>query len=237
MVWAYYDESGIYESGELQSLTMGCCVSPVERWAGFEARWSKMLADFEIPEFHMTDFEAWVGPFDFRLPNGERDKVKHNSLLNEALDVISDSVEGVHGFTSTSIIDNSKNLHSWYFEDCFVGSVKSAVREFWGFYQKPINMVFDKQNHFSKDGINFYAGFYDFGPERARIGSLTSESSDRVLSLQAADLVAYEMARCQRPNRPERYPFVYLKNAAKERGFKMTLAFGPMRSRTIRYGR
>jgi len=38
-------------------------LTSAKRWCGFEKKWSKMLARFEIPYFRMTDFAQCTGPF------------------------------------------------------------------------------------------------------------------------------------------------------------------------------
>ena len=78
MIWGYYDESGEYADGKLVNMTIGSCMAPFENWIAFEREWREALAKEGISAFHMTDFEAWVPPFDFKFTDGGRDKEKHN---------------------------------------------------------------------------------------------------------------------------------------------------------------
>ena len=81
MIWGYYDESGEYADGKLVNMTIGSCMAPFENWIAFEREWREALAKEGISAFHMTDFEAWVPPFDFKFTDGGRDKEKHNRIL------------------------------------------------------------------------------------------------------------------------------------------------------------
>jgi hypothetical protein len=72
-------------------------VAPLEKWKLFEPKCRLILAREGLESFHMADFEAWRPPFDFKLENGDRDKEKHNRLLNDLLDVMLEHIEGLYG--------------------------------------------------------------------------------------------------------------------------------------------
>jgi len=81
VIWAYYDESGeYYRAGNLINMTMGGCIGPLDRWRDFDKAWKGALDDEGLSCFHMTDFDAWKPPFDFKLADGSRDKEKHNAV-------------------------------------------------------------------------------------------------------------------------------------------------------------
>jgi hypothetical protein len=45
MAWGFYDESGEYDSGgNLLYMTMGGCMSPLDKWRLFEPAWKEPLA-------------------------------------------------------------------------------------------------------------------------------------------------------------------------------------------------
>jgi hypothetical protein len=113
------------------------------------------------------------------------------------------------------------------------GAIKNAVLDVADFYQEPLSLVFGKQAHFTEGRIRRYVDFYDHGAAEGRIQSLTSAEPKAVVPLQAADIFAYEMARAQRSGRPERYPFQKIVDGAKSRGLRMTMNWGPIRSRRI----
>jgi hypothetical protein len=110
MVCVYYDESGEYgATGELLNMSMGGCVAPLEKWESFGESWRAALSAEGLDYFHMTEFEAWRPPFDFKLPDGNRDKEKHNRLLNSLLDLMVDHVEHFAGFANGNLI--SPDMH------------------------------------------------------------------------------------------------------------------------------
>jgi hypothetical protein len=130
-VWGYYDESGEYDSKTLINMTIGGLFAPLDRWQAFDGAWQKALANEGLTYFHMADFEAWKRPFDFKLSNGERDKAKHERLLDALLDILLDQVDGLYGFGAVSMHDPNKPplTHAALMEDCVGGAIKNAVLE------------------------------------------------------------------------------------------------------------
>jgi hypothetical protein len=61
---------------------------------------------------------------------------------------------------------------------------------------------------------------------RGRIKTADFAEPIDVPQLQAADVLAYEMAKVQR-DRPQRYPFLRLLEGSKARGIPMTPKWGP----------
>jgi hypothetical protein len=235
MVWIYYDESGEYaRDGTLTRMTVGGCIAPLEKWRAFEPEWRAVLAKEGLEFFHMADFEAWRPPFDFKLQNGDRDKEKHNRLLSGLLEVMLDRIEGLYGFAGNSVIREDDNLHKKLLEDSISGAIKNAIVETWTFYEKPLTLVFDSQSHFPKNGIEEYIGYYDFSGGKGRVKSVIFGRARECPALQAADIIAYEMAKVQRMDRPQRYPFSKLIEGARARNLLMHLVFGPIRTANVR---
>lgn len=234
MIWGYYDESGEYNAaGSLLNMTVGGCVSTLDKFRLLDAQWRKALADEGLPPcFHMADFEAWVPPFDFALPDGSRDHAKHKRLLNGLLDTMLAHVECFYGFAAlTRPVDRSR-AHKEYLEDCLLGVVSHATRETWDHYRQPINLVFAKQQHYPELKIENAIRFYDMDAEaNRRIKGYAFYPAADVCALQAADILAYEMGRFQRDGRNTRYPFQRMMDAAKAQQIQLTIKWGPIRSR------
>lgn len=224
MIWAYYDESGEYDqSGNLLNMSIGGCVASLENWRGFGAEWQAILEREGLSHFHMTDFEKWSPPFDFKLPDGSRDKERHNRLLNDLLKVMLDRVDYFAGFAESKPIPaDAKRAHGSSMEGCVVAAISHAVHDLWDRYQQPINLVFGKQKHFGYGKILKYQEMYDWGEGAGRIKHLSMASPLDLPQLQAADILAYEMSKEQR-DRPRRYPFKTLVEGAKERGTPITI--------------
>lgn len=234
MVWAYYDESGEYDAaGNLVNMSVGGCVSRRENWRRLDAAWSMVLSGEGLSSFHMTDFEAWAPPFDFKLENGDRDKERHNRLLNTLLSLMLDHVDGFYGYAAVSKYEGYEISHRNGMEDCVGGAVKDVVLRVWQNYEERINLVFGKQNHFPSDWVDKYVKFYDYDGAKNHIGSVSHCDTFSSPPLQTADILAYEVARSQRTDRPERYPFRLLIAGAKERGIPFSLTWGPIRSKCL----
>jgi hypothetical protein len=228
VVWAYYDESGEYAGGgPLVRMTIGGCVSTLEKWQNFEEKWSSILSEEGLCSFHMAYFEAWEPPFDFKLSNGQRDRERHNRLLNRLLEVMVDNIEGFHGFTSYDVPKEGRKAHREAMEQCTVGAISHAIRSVAEHYRQPVNLVFAKQKHFPEPGRRHWQRYYDV--KDSKIGTRTEADANSVVQLQAADLFAYEMARHVRVGRPNRYPFQQLQKGIKSRGGRLTLQVGPFK--------
>jgi hypothetical protein len=190
MLWHYLDESGVHAAdGTLERLTLGGCVATAEAWSAFCPVWQKILDDFKIPMFHMSDFQAWKPPFDFLLENGERDWPKHKELMNRALDAIIDHASELLGFVSEP--ESGKDAFKDSYESNIAKAVLEASKDVWH-TENPVTMVFAKHRDFKASQIAEYFEMWDDCPGLA-FGGVADPKC--VLPLQAADLVAYEM-RC-----------------------------------------
>jgi hypothetical protein len=137
MVWAYYDESGEYsrfqEPGTLMNMSVGGCVAPLEKWKSLEAEWKCVLDDAGLPFFHMTDFESWIPPFDFKLPDGSRDKQKHDRLLDRLLEIMLNHIELFGGFAAPSVPHvgppDKKKAHKTFLAEATHAAVRHAALE------------------------------------------------------------------------------------------------------------
>ncbi len=233
-VWAYYDESGEYDaSGNLLNMTVGGCFSTLSKWQSFCGEWCQVLSEEGLEWFHMTDFEAWRPPYEFLLPSGERDHARHKNLLNRLLSIKLKYIEGYYGYSSFTANTTRKTAHSALLEDCIHGAISHAAFEAWEHYQRPLNLVFAVQPHFPEATLRKYIWFYDYGDAVGRISSTTMAHVKDVTPLQAADILAYEMGRVQRPGRPVRYPIKRIQEHAKANGLPMSLKWGPISSTKI----
>jgi hypothetical protein len=143
-------------------------------------------------------------------------------------------IEGLYGFVGNSVIRPSDNLHRRLLEDSISAAVKNAIIDTWGFYETPLTLVFDRQTHFPLSGIKDCILDYDFSGRTGRVKSVIFERAEECAALQAADIVAYEMSKAQRMDRPQRYPFSKLIEGAKAKNLIMHLVFGRIRQANIR---
>jgi hypothetical protein len=60
---AYFDETGHSKGDKHRFVGMAGLVAPADRWEPFESEWTRALAHFGIPYFHMREFAHSVGVF------------------------------------------------------------------------------------------------------------------------------------------------------------------------------
>jgi hypothetical protein len=218
MLWLYLDESGEHNAdGTLRRLTFGGGVAPFEAWAALALDWAAILESFNISMFHMTDFERWKPPFDFLLPNGERDHEKHNRLLSMLLDTMLKYVPAFWGVVDQPFNEDGGRR----FQDHYQSNLAKATKDLWvtsSISGMPITVVFARHNQYSAQRIGRFfdlwkkqigdSGHLEFGG----IGN-----PETICPLQVADIVAYEFSRATRDKQPEtmRYPLRRLKNEAR----------------------
>lgn len=227
VVWVYFDESGLYDpdSRALLRMAIGGCVSTAANWEKLEVEWRAALSDEGLSHFHMVDFEAWKGPFDFRLPSGGRDKERHNRVLNRFLDIMIAHIQHCYGSLSHKIPNDGSKAHQAAMEQCSVGAISYAVTRVWEQYRTPIHLVYAKQRHYPEIGRKFWQEYFD--PDDSRISSRTEADANLVPQLQAADVFSYEILRRTRLPRPIRYPYKRLLDGITAKGGKITYQLGP----------
>jgi hypothetical protein len=97
MLWTYLDESGEHnpkghsQEGQLSRLTVGGGIARLEQWEELSLGWASVLDRYQIPAFHMTDFEARRPPFDWP-------ETKRRDLLGALLDLALENVQEFIGF-------------------------------------------------------------------------------------------------------------------------------------------
>jgi hypothetical protein len=78
---AFFDESGT--APEAPALILAGLISTRRRWKLFSSAWQALLDEWEIPYFHMTDFEAGVGHYV-----GWKDARLHQPRIVALLDLV-----------------------------------------------------------------------------------------------------------------------------------------------------
>src|SRR5262245_19017299 len=216
-------------------MSIGGCYATVDEWRVFDGEWRKACLDEGLvkdgrPYFHMTDFEAWKPPFDFRLPDGKRDHEKHKRVLNTLLEIMLRRIGGYYGHGMVSDATSDDISHRKALDECAAGAVKHAVLHVSEYYGQPLNLVFAKQGHLPLRQFEAHAAVYDWAATK-RIKTLATGEPSDILALQAADIWTYEVARAQRAGRPERYPYQRLVDSAKLNRVPMIVGWGPFRIR------
>ena len=187
MLRCYIDESGTYHTdGKMRRLTLGGCLATAENWDSFTVKWSEALNDENITEFHMSPFENFRGEF-----TSERgwNKERHKNFLNRLLDIIDAHVSSFVGSTYLGV-EKIREAYYW--------SAKMAVLNLQELIGDRINddlsIVFAAHPEASNKIVSEYFGEY-FEILRESV-SITVGSPSKIIPLQAADLIAYEIRKC-----------------------------------------
>ena len=207
----FFDESGEFEGQphRLVNMTVGGCIASSEAWQAFAPKWKAVLDSESVECFHMVDFENYIKPFDWFLEDGSRDYARHQRFLNALLDVLLDHCSDFVGFNYFPK-GEKRQLREAY-KRCVQDAVQGCNRDLVRRFETELSVVF--ASHPEVPECTVQKIFEDHNLDN-RLLTCTVTSPRRALPLQAADLVAYEMARVQRPKHVERYPFRRLKQKA-----------------------
>jgi hypothetical protein len=195
----YFDDSGEHDSpqsgGHTVRLTIGGAWASLEAWETLGREWNGNLGRFGIPMFHMTDFENRQRPFD-RLEEHER-----RDLLNSLLDTIARCTKTLLSFTNPVLDGDLGAAHKYGTIDAMLYGART---------DSVMGMVFARGSHVSEVSIR---SWYDLlKPQAPLLQPPEIKDPQSCPQLQAADLIAYEMAKEMRRDRTRRrrHPLTYL---------------------------
>ena len=184
MLWAYFDESGIHApDGSLTKLTVGGMIASFESWERLSSRWSRALAAMDLPYFHMAHFQARKPPYSNWTEEERRDR------LNTLLEIIGEPDR--HGYGFTNIARGGDTTRSLY-ERC----AHDLLLKFGTMYDDEFAVVFAHHPEFGRH-IELLNRMVEHGMGK-QIRSCSIAKPKDIPPLQAADIIAYEMAREER---------------------------------------
>lgn len=201
MLWMFLDESAEHdrETGHQQSLVLGGGIADFASWEALSLEWSAALEAFEIPMFHMADFEARAKPFEGWLDD------KRRALLSGLLDI---TVNHIPLFFGTIDKGDKPGFRARYHTNLakMITVMWSASRN----SSDPITVVFAAHKEIRAE---FMGRAFDFWNREGDLTFGGFANPVRVCPLQVADIVAYEFCRAARAVRPPqtRYPLMRLK--------------------------
>lgn len=189
MIWVHLDESGIHDraTGKLRRLALAGCLAHEVDWLRFEMEWKPVLKAYNVDCFHMVDFEHGWGAF------AGWDKPKRQNFLNQLLACFDPHVKAMFG-ASTTIQDPNEPLRVAY-----LNNIKRAMRNafhvghFWAYPQEKMSLVFAKHPQVASIHVEQYVEAVQ--EDIPNLGTVTFADPKEIVALQAADLVAYEIAR------------------------------------------
>ena len=231
---AYMDESGTHD--QLDVIAVAGYLSTHEAWCEWFKEWNPMMRHYAIKDFHMNEFEARRGEFDWRnnwwWPQADETRVRliervtnicqRHTIIGLGCAVIRERYEAI----LTDTIQGDLR-HPYYF--CLYACLNMLLNyphpQLEGI--KPVQFLFDQKKGrfpFGDTNISWEAHALDFfkriksglDPEGKIIGSMTFGSRREYPQLRAADLLVYEAAKRARqllkePDRPIRKSMEVLK--------------------------
>lgn len=195
MYTAYYDASGTQSAAEHPLLIAGL-IAAVPKWQCFDAAWSAVLAEFDVPYLHMREYAHSLGPFK----SWKNNKARRDAFMRRLVEVIAGSVERAFVFRvvpsefievnnryhlATKLCPNPYTFMAWR---CLT-RVQS-----WHGATHPTSPIHHVIAH-GDDGQGPLADFVRKGKMNIAVIPKTDPvTNEEITPFQAADLVAYEVA-------------------------------------------
>jgi Protein of unknown function (DUF3800) len=211
MVEAYMDESGIHEDAHV------CVVAgywgSVKKWRKFEKRWSQLLKDEHLIEFHSAEF--WRADGTRKGKFAEWSDTKANRFIYDlAMCIVDAAVYPTSAILVTDAWNKlnreermfltgarfNKAISDWisigapnrqYFLPFRFGIEYPAIQCKPGLH---VHYIFDLNKQFKHYALELFHLIKNDPrvPSRHQMGALDFQTSDVALGLQAADLLAYQ---------------------------------------------
>lgn len=213
---AYFDESG--HSASSRIVSMAGWLAPPNIWDSLSVDWKSVLDDpeFRVSVFHMTDFENQWGEFD----SGWSDNNKRHSFLGKLVEVIKrHDLCGIGSVILMSEYEISQELkeerasdaYFLNFQMCSSDSVQIVARKF---NAERVSFVFATQQEYVGRLPALYQKVQSWS-NTERFGPIAYDTPQKMVPLQAADLIAYETFKffengIYNPDIPKRWPYSQL---------------------------
>jgi hypothetical protein len=201
MLTCYFDESGTASS---QVVVLAGYAADARKWLQFEREWKKILLEFHLPYFHMSECAHFRGPFE------GWSEAKRKDLLGRLAFTITSKVKwsiscSIPMKDYCSVVPEVmrhriKNPYYVCIWACFRMIIRCCRAD--KFFADRINFVFDSRSGALNEALDIFQ-YQKAAPilseeEKASFGTL-SYDNDRVLTpLQAADFLAYEVSKYRR---------------------------------------
>ena len=224
---AYLDESGHSKNPETRFVGMAGFVAPLEKWEAFVVSWRKTLDAFSLKDaFHMKDFAHSTGQF---AVGWKAEKQKREDLFGKLIDTIKatggtpvGAIVSLEGYESLTECQRSAFKGPYYiaFQICTRGA---AIAAHFLPIEERVDMVYAYNEEFGAikpaemysvdhagNAEQLWHAIKDHTDFGQRMGKYASGTPAELVQVQAADVVAYELAkefenRINRPNDEMRY--------------------------------
>lgn len=227
MLYAYFDESGHYRDPNEKVVSIGGCLSTLEKWEIFEKEWDELLVTFRIECFHATDFNSNQKEFEDKEVWNE---YRRRQFMQSALHIMDQTIDRYIGAAMpidewVALTPKQKAQCTNPYFMCFQDVIHSAGLEAIGYGQdEKVELVFSentdkdiggrKRKPFEivndpNEGMAYrcYKACKENLPIRDSLGPIVFDTPKNLLQLQAADLVAFELTKIGRKMLGPKIPF------------------------------
>ena len=201
MLKAYLDETGHSKDRMIRFTGMAGLIAPAYYWNHYEKKWNEVLKEFNIPYFHMKEFAHSRNVFD----GWGKDELKRRELYSALMSIISEtcalpfgSIIPMELFRRFSKEQQAYFLDPYYFAfvSCLViaSDLIAPITS-----EETIAIVFSEQSEFKHHIMDLYEIVKQTHPAGSRIDSPVFRDMKKIVPLQGADIVAYELYKeCER---------------------------------------
>jgi Protein of unknown function (DUF3800) len=213
---AYCDESYTQDC----DFVVAGYVAPAAEWLKLEGPWQEALRETGLSEFKMRNCEMGQGEFKDRTDRPDLQRrfialIKSIDVLGYAVRIDLRTYKEVRKQLEPEV--HPKYFAAWL--QAFSTQV-SFLATFARPYEEPIAFVFDEQHEYARRAHDLYNQLKqgEVFQGYARLGAITFDDSKRLVPLQAADMLAYEVHRRFRSGEqtePLRWQSVEIGNGGK----------------------
>jgi hypothetical protein len=198
---AYLDESGKLKNPGETASAIGGCIASANQWTAFEGQWLNVLRmpQFNIKQLHMNNLESSTGEFV------GWDDEKKDVFLDLLLDVMKNhtikylgAVVPLTSFNELDSVSKIKLCDPYFI--CLEDSILFAAEVAKDLFDPPeyVEIICDRNAQFQAKALKSYAACESHPAVGDRLAMIGFGRMDRILPLQAADLVAYELLQAGR---------------------------------------
>ncbi len=225
MLYAYFDAGGTHS--ESPTLSVAGYVWSFENWKRANRRWQRFLSDNGLEFFHMTDFEAYEGPYKRWTPK------RHLAVIKRLIKIITETASlgvavGIASEHHANVLAQAPPdtiLSTAYLQAsaACMATVARWIRD--QRLSESVSYIFesgDEKQSILRRCVMAACESPTYR-QNLRVRSLHFEDKRTTPALQAADILAYEYAkeaprRLGLASRPQRKSLIALANALPHRG-------------------
>jgi hypothetical protein len=198
---AYLDESGKLKDPRETASAVGGIISSVDKLTDLEKRWKAVLSlpQFNVTQLHMNNLYSSTGEFD------GWDEDKRRDFLDRLLTIMNDccikylgAVVPLASFKALPQVAKAKLCDPYFV--CLYDSMMLAGEVAKTLFDPPeyVEVICDRHPEFQPKALKVY-GLCELHPVVGdRLAAIGFGRMDRVMPLQAADLVAHELLHAGR---------------------------------------